>query len=467
MAIDTDEAYLMGIIIGGGRFFDNNDSFEIILPYREWGNISKDPARAGEIGRAIISDLKPNLRNKFGLDLSYDVGKRDWTIKVSGNLTKLKERFSSFGITLYGDIKHTADLTGIYENLSLDPTKYLKGQFLAGLADSLGSVSPSQRRFSENTSIISFEFSGFNFQLICFICRMFADLNMFPDQVEWNHPNFQVKSDPYYEHWKKGFKVRVKLDDYLKYGKFGFAPKVTAAECERNKQAKPTDDSVPCSIRDLQSGISTLHPGEESNVLPEQIRGGHFICQKHICAVLGCPYAPVDKIKKALTHAEDFFTPFPVLHKDTYERILSIAKADSLLSKLDYTPLELTLKEVLRLYSEKRFYLFGSPNGDSGYHLGRILDGIAFCLASELSLPMNGKRIAGNRDILLNNQLTANPDLCVSFYLPSKPSVLLIKFGRFGAMIGTVDSKLNKKIYRLDEDGLKLRIRKPTFEDYD
>ena len=52
--MDTDKAYLLGLIIGGGVFGNAEDVFSIRLPYKKWGSYLANPQRAGEIAGDIL-----------------------------------------------------------------------------------------------------------------------------------------------------------------------------------------------------------------------------------------------------------------------------------------------------------------------------------------------------------------------------------------------------------------------------
>lgn len=52
--MDTDKAYLLGLIIGGGVFGNAEDVFNIRLPYKKWGSYLENPQRAGEIAGDIL-----------------------------------------------------------------------------------------------------------------------------------------------------------------------------------------------------------------------------------------------------------------------------------------------------------------------------------------------------------------------------------------------------------------------------
>lgn len=114
----------------------------------------------------------------------------------------------------------------------------LKRRFVAGLADTVGSTAKSHRRFTDEVQIISFEISGYRFDFVCQLCQLLYSVNCYPDQILWNHPNFHSGNDPYYSTWKKGFKLRVELDQYAKFGAFAFRTKAESANENRSLQTQ-------------------------------------------------------------------------------------------------------------------------------------------------------------------------------------------------------------------------------------
>lgn len=55
--MNTDKAYLLGLIIGGGDFGNAEDVLRIRLPYRKWGSYLDNPQRAGQIARDILQQV--------------------------------------------------------------------------------------------------------------------------------------------------------------------------------------------------------------------------------------------------------------------------------------------------------------------------------------------------------------------------------------------------------------------------
>lgn len=68
-----------------------------------------------------------------------------------------------YGISAEGEIRGNADIELLVADLIDDN---LKRRFIAGLADTIGSMAKSQRRFSDEHQILSFEIKGYNFKFV-------------------------------------------------------------------------------------------------------------------------------------------------------------------------------------------------------------------------------------------------------------------------------------------------------------
>lgn len=460
--INTDKAYLFGLLIGGGIFGAVNSSFLIQLPYNAWGDVTKNPQRAAEIGQSIVNVVKPTFEGTYGITCSYSINKGKWIISCSGNLTAIRKELLDYGITAAGELRKSANIDGLVAALTNDG---LKKRFLAGLADTIGSLSSSQRRFTSDFAIISFEFNGFNYNLIFNVCQLLCSLGLYPDQIEWNHPNFQAGDDAYYEPWKKGCKLRVALDDYSTDGKFAFKPKAKAMKAELDKQTKGTNSSVPCKSRPVIFKFGCVHFDEGSADLPEGIRGYHFLNPKHICCILGCPYAPKDQVKAAVLCAEKYVTPFTVVTKGTLKSINQILKSDSFYSQLQFTPHAYKVKDLYGLFQDKPNHLLFGQSNVVGYPINNLIGAIAYLLAEPSEL--FGKRIRGSQNALIEKKIKENPDLTIELLEPDLTSVLVIKKGSRACLVGAKHPQLAKKLFVFDgPDRIRFKLRRPTRDDY-
>ena len=262
---------------------------------------------------------------------------------LSGKLLSIGDGFTAAFSSPWLSFHPTDLLIGIAGAVILRMAVYLK--------DTIGSMAKSQRRFTDEHQIISFEIKGYNFKFVCELCRLLYSINCIPDQVNWNHPNIHCTSDSYYAQWNKGFKLRILLDQYAQFGAFAFRTKAETSNENRRLQ-REIHAAERCETRDMHFTPSTVHPAENDARLPEVIRGGHFIHFRHFCTVMGCEHAPYCKIREQFEHIGELINPFPILHKDSYTQIENIIQEDPLLFSRDYTTLNINVRNLIEQYNE-------------------------------------------------------------------------------------------------------------------
>ena len=458
--MDTDKAYLLGLVIGGGIFGNAEDVFSICLPYKKWGSYLENPQRAGEIAGDILRKVGQMFRAVYNLSVQYETTPGGtWTILCEGDTTMLKKDLSYYGIICEGELRGNADLSLVIEELVDDN---LKRRFIAGLADTIGSMAKSQRRFTDEHQIISFEIKGYNFKFVCDLCRLLYSINCIPDQINWNHPNIHCTNDPYYNQWNKGFKLRILLDQYAQFGAFAFRTKAETSNENRRLQ-RETHTAEICETRDMHITPSAVHPAENDVRLPEIIRGGHYIHFRHFCAVMGCEHAPYCKIKKQFEHLGELINPFPILHKDTYIQIEEILKADSLLSGRNYNIVNINVGSLLKIYNENRNSLLYGTSASNGYPIAEILQAVAYVIADDNEL--SGKRPKGYIQII-ERHANDNQSLSVEVRKPDLLTPLVIVGNGRGALIGAKNPDVYRRlVVNSPENEYKLLVRPITEED--
>lgn len=462
-SMNTDKAYLFGLIIGGGIWGNAEDIFRIRLPYKQWGSYEQNPKRASEISRDIMVVLSPLFKSIYNIIISFEtLPSGNWSILCEGDLSELKSDLLSYGIECKGELRQNVSIKSIVAKLIDDN---LKRRFIAGLADTIGSTAPSHRRFTDQVQIMSFELKGFNFSFVCDMCRLLYSVNCLPDQILWNHPNFHCASNSYYDKWNKGFKLRILLDQYADFGAFAFKTKAESSK-ENLKLQQSTHDAIPCPERDVKAKPSCVHPAENDLKLPEYIRGGHYVHNRHVCAVLGCEHAPYESIKDLLAKAGELVIPFPILCKDSKKRIENILTSDILLRDRNYTTLRFSVKSLYeKLNSDHNALLYGNTNEGSGYPITEIMQGVAFVIAD--SSELNGTRPKGNYTKLIECHLSNNQELSVEIRKPDLLTPLAI-FGdnERGVLVGARNPNVYKKLLSIAPDNeYKLCVRNITEDD--
>ena len=286
---NPDFSYLLGLLVGGGRFGER-DSITIEFPFKSWPqeNFRISPQWFEESVRSIV----PTIRTQIGATATPRyVGNHShhFYIEIENTPQILFDTFRRYGIQPMGTLREHASIKRLVDDLDQEGKKRL----LQGLADVIGSCRASHRNRTLQTTIISFEILGRNYDLTFELCQLLYSLGIATDQILWNHPNMHAGSQPD-AYWKKGNKVRVRAGDFATVG-FGMECKrqglVRLLELELHARGSISHNSL-CPNRNYRLGPEKVsHRDEQSPDLPTQLRG-HFIHFTAICRALGCPHAP-------------------------------------------------------------------------------------------------------------------------------------------------------------------------------
>jgi hypothetical protein len=460
--MDSDKAYLLGLVIGGGIFGNAEDIFIVKLPYKKWGSYIKNPNRAGAIAKNILRVVSPMFSAIYGLNISYEAHEGGtWNILCEGDLTTLINDLNHYGISPTGEIKRDVSIEKVVDELVDDN---LKMRFIAGLADTIGSLTPSHRRFTDKNQIISFEISGFCFHFVCQVCRLLHSIKCYPDQIAWNHPNIHNGNNPYYKQWKKGFKVRVKLDQYAQFGAFAFSTK--AESSAKNLQLQEDRvESEPCKKHRINVVVSCVHPDENSQLLPTEIRGGHYIHNRHVCAVLGCEHTPYDEVRRVLNESEKYINPFPIIVKDKVTAIEAIINETPLYKNRKYSKTKIKVADLYKMFKNDTHHLIFEKPNTAGYPLNEVMQGITYLISSQTG-NLHGNRPKGKFSEIIKTALSTSPSLTFTFKVPDLLTPLIISNKTNAVLIGARNPVLYRKLIQFDQNNpYKIIVRNITEAD--
>ena len=458
--MNTDKAYILGLIIGGGIWGNAEDVFKIRLPFKQWGSYEANPKRAGEISRDVMKLVSPMFRVIYGISVSYDTSVSGvWNILCEGDLSALRSEWEAYGIRCEGEIRKHANISKIVPELVDDN---LKRRFIAGLADTIGSTKRSHRRFNDDKQMVSFEISGFEFDFVCSLCKLLHSIGCYPDQILWNHPNFHCGSNPYDKRWKKGFKLRVYLDQYEKFGAFAFTSKVLSAR-ENKKLETGENVAIPCDEREIKlPSVTCVHCDEGSPLLPDIIRGGHYLHNRHVCAVLSCDHAPYGEVNKLLANAQYCINPFPVLVKGRVSEIQTILESEPIYKNRTYRTISVKIAD---LYGSSETDLLYSNGLGAGYPMNKVILALAYLVAA-VTDQLNGLRPKGTKDKIISEYLKSNPDANVFIMRPDLFTPIVIQMGVYAALVGPDNPRVYKKlIQKCPDNPYKISVRAITEAD--
>lgn len=459
--MNSDKAYLLGLSIGGGIWGDESESFRIRLPFKQWGSYLDNPQRAGQISQDILRVVGPMFQTVYGINISYEATGSVWTILCEGDLSGLRTDLEQYHIPCEGETRKCMNLQFIVNDLVDDN---LKRRFIAGLADTIGSTNPNHRRFTNDCMALSFEINGFRFDSVCTLCRLLHSIKCYPDQILWNHPNFHAGKDPYSKQWKKGFKLRVLSDQYEQFGAFAFTSKAKSSQ-ENILAEAATQYAEPCELKPLQRSSPTCyHPEEHSVDLPEEIRHGHYLHNRHVCAVLGCEHAPYNRVKEMISDAPLLVNPFPIISKEKRDVIQRRILEKSLYANRVYTRQEYRISDILHWSESGIRFLYGEKD-NNGYPMNIILEAVNFLVCASQG-KLNGLRPRGSIKDNIPAFIKAFPDAKVVFSIPDLLTPIIVEMGDWAAMVGPVNPEVYKKLLSISPTNeYKLLMREITEDD--
>lgn len=417
-----DKAYLLGLLIGGGKITYN--SFVIKMPFKKWG---LDPANMSTIAVDILTTICGKFRKEFNISVNYEIGTNYWAIipLASENIAEIKSTLELYNLPVNGILINQVDLRKIKEELS---APFDEG-FLSGIFDTRTSVVLSHRRFNNDAPTVSIEIPGsiINYQFVIDLCSWLTQKGSVTDQILFNHPCQHSPTDPEYSSWKKGFKIRFLVNSFL--AKYSFAMQAKSITVQELVDLQEKSEQVPCIDRKIRrpSPVS-VHYDLNSESLPEKVRNKLFFHYFHFCAIYGCPYAPVKELKAVVSDYRDLIFILPRMQKGNIEEM---KKKYNFLHELYFNHLELIKQEnnIEQALSDSRLEQY--------YELKQSL---AFLFSETL----NGKRHTGPLERILKENLT-NTFLIIGDLISFTPLLLINTENNRAAIISAQSSVYNQE----------------------
>lgn len=422
--INHIKAYLLGLLVGSGKVDEN--TFVIDLPFKKWG---MDPERMNIIAIDILTKICQYFNSSYNFNVTYEIVNGKWLILPMKNsdISILKKDLEFLGLPYGGFLLSTVDLSTAKIILKGENI----GSFLSGIFDARASLTLSHRRFTDDAPVVSVEIPGStqNFKFVVQLCAWLTDLGSITDQILYNHPNQHSASDPGYTNWKKGFKIRFLVSSFLT--RYSFALQAKSQDVTHIHKNQKKVEQIPCILRKLgaPSPVS-VHIDQNSNELPDSVRGKLFFHYHHFCAILGCHHAPVNEIKKLVETKNKFINFFPRLSKGTINDLMKTFEYIN----VEYFPHLKISNHKIKVSEFLRHCDFKGFDG--------ARQGIAYLFADFLK----GKRHSGSMEEIINKHI--NDILCVKAIGETFNSPLLVvnPVNDRAFICSSVENELNQKL---------------------
>ena len=146
----------------------------------------------------------------------------------------------------------------------------------------------------------------------------------------------------------------------------------------------------PCNKREIEApGVKVIHKDIHSIDLPNEVRDKVFLHYFHICAAMGCPFAPLEEVKSLVRDSKKYISYYPSLLKGEYREVQEsfVKIITSNFPQKEPVVNTMTLEKIIAKY-----------DGD-GY--GSLKLALAYLVDDKLK----GKRTSGKADSIIEKHI--------------------------------------------------------------
>lgn len=286
--MNCEMAYLIGMILGNGEIQRGaaETTVTIEIPYK---NLRTDacPSVAVYVKASTVDVreiIEPLIGHRVTISQVKNATRMSFTM---GNDTYvIREIFC-----LIGKGTHHSNMTMGKELFAAgrDARKAL----LKGIADVTGHIRYSNYHFNKKAHRVYIEVPQ-NWQMVIDIANMLKSVGIPVQNIDFGHPNFRDGKLKEYNagnllFWKKEHQIKIYANEFLPIG-FNIQHKQSALEQYSNELLEimtPEQTHRFYWEKPCRRSNKPIHPGENDESLPPEIRGRHFSSWTELAAYLG------------------------------------------------------------------------------------------------------------------------------------------------------------------------------------
>ena len=287
--MNVEMAYLLGMILGNGEIQQDSTQTKVTIDIPHKNLYTDDMKDTSIYVKASLFDIQTILEPLLGQHLSQSETKHSTKITFTkpNNEYVLREilRFVGSG-THHSTMKMNEELFSI----TTDEKKAL----LRGIADVTGYIRKSNIAFGQDGAHrVYIEIPG-NWYMVIDIANMLKAVDIPVQTIDFGHPNFRDgdlrkydEGKPYF--WKKEHQVKIFANEFLPIG-FNIKHKQEALEKYSEELLEFIDPKKTHKFyweKPIRRKSRPIHPCENDEVLPEEIRGKHFESWTDLAGFLG------------------------------------------------------------------------------------------------------------------------------------------------------------------------------------
>lgn len=300
--LDTDVAYLIGLIIGRGKMSEREDSFRLVLPFHFEKPELEGYDQFSSFLASVAGQTLERLQKLLGPYVFTNV-EEEKTINLVINLPKDHLIVRNLRFILTNQNSEIWPLHYVNYRIPEIIKKadyHIKQEFIIGFADISGNIRRSNRDQAGRHRVY-LDVLNENWHLPVEICNFLQDELKIPvSNIAWGHPNLRdpkakSKIGIFREH-----QIRIYAEDFLKIGFYiSHKQEVLKKLADENRINYPNRTSKFCNgYQKRKSSKKAKHPLEKAENLPKEIQGKHFNYYWELCKAFNCQKAKTHLLKR-------------------------------------------------------------------------------------------------------------------------------------------------------------------------
>jgi len=291
--IDPDMAYLLGLIVGRGTIREISGMRQLIIEFPFRSLEAKGIRTFFDTRDKILLSLDDTI-NRLG-ELTEVMPKK----VVSKNAVSIILESTKNSLLWRNVNKSLKGETSFREmevpEIMYDANEEIKKEFLRGISDVTGSIGTGGRdqvgRHRVYISILNE-----NWKLPIQICKLLQDapLNIPVNTIDWGHPNIRNGHATEYNEgreqaWAREHQLKIYAEHFEPVGfRIIHKNEILKELAQYNRENFPDRKMALCIPSEKRQKQKCSHPEENSEKLPEALRGKHCDTYWQVCLELGC-----------------------------------------------------------------------------------------------------------------------------------------------------------------------------------
>lgn len=292
--MNNEMAYLLGMITGNGEIQRGASETTIVIeiPHKKLETeFQKD---VGIYVKASVTDIREIIEPLVGTGLTFN---------QHANVSFISFRKPNEDYLMREILRYTGAATS-HDNVRISPEVFSftvdeRKQFIKGFADVTGYIRRSNYFFNKEAHRVYFEIPQ-NWGLVSDFCNLLKSVDIPVQNIDWAHPNMRDGNLKKYnmgkpDFWKKEHQVKVWAVEYQPIG-FAVLHKKEALDAfakehiDYIEQQGKSKNAVTHRYYWQLTGKKKdkpVHPRENDEFIPDEIRGKHYNSWQEIAKDLG------------------------------------------------------------------------------------------------------------------------------------------------------------------------------------